>query len=939
MMPSRGERRAWSTSLSMVASFWGASVASIVSASGPPSTPQNRVWPSDLVLETAEEFSAVRQEVCRRSGSRAEEASTVVENAVLAGALFTPSAGWSSRSPGGEGQALDQLLKYRVQNGMVPSALAKVGESCSPAKNRVEAVVGFYEVGEEQNPDDVGKCSREWSTYYLGLFLPYLAPLCLGGLCVLLHFTCCFVACCRCCRRCICCKERGEPRYSSKSKVIFVLALWIGVAVSLFGIGITVNALAFTMHATIDWQLCTGFQLVEEAIYGTTRMRYLGTSRALGNLEEMASTLDFDNDVTKLIRTTFQETGEFAKQQDKLQKRLSHFEDVLKMSGPGFRAFEHRCVFCSLAIGDPQNVIIGFPQTGLLPALMSELNASSSQSMVQIRSYISDVFIGPGLEDLASRVKRAIGAMNILDSALRVSLVETWAQRLPSIDVIESLRIAFFVCLGFLSTVAAVIGTLSFFITKVRARALPDRAPSGKVHCCSWCCLLFFVASGALLLTGVLILFTVFAGEGCIFLRREVFNHEGIARYADLLGLRPTPGGGTAPSKAVRDASAYAAVEIARSCFASNGTGDMLLALGLGKSLEFQPPLSDALYKLDGLVAKPALGERSAEYVEILRDAASRFGGMFTLDPLPVASPATTLDSRSATVANGTLGILALNPNVGMLMIGSTLVPEKVTGPDGRFKEGLNSFASLIAGPGKYTFLHGTAGGGYIITPDLPSASELAALPPTTQNALLYGRAKEHLLASNRSFRCDTLDEEGNSEVRLCGVSAFKDFVSQEVALMQKQMDAASAEARRVEHYFLSDLRADLISVLRRIKELRTLSNCRFLWARIEALDQALCEDVAPNVATSCVNLMALASVAAVGTIIQYKVWRHLKDNKVVGQELARFETTHSRFSLRIQELEDERQRREIQLKAEHQQALEEGFTADGTKIKDDDGT
>ena len=66
--------------------------------------------------------------------------------------------------------------------------------------------------------------------------------------------------------------------------------------------------------------------------------------------------------------------------------------------------------------------------------------------------------------------------------------------------------------------------------------------------------------------------------------------------------------------------------------------------------------------------------------------------------------------------------------------------------PDGlRGLRGLNAYAELIAGPGQYTFLSGTAGGGFVIRPDRPTDTELASLPVEVRNALRYAQNKEQL--------------------------------------------------------------------------------------------------------------------------------------------------------------------------------------------------
>merc|ERR1719502_1162058 len=115
-------------------------------------------------------------------------------------------------------------------------------------------------------------------------------------------------------------------------------------------------------------------------------------------------------------------------------------------------------------------------------------------------------------------------------------------------------------------------------------------------------------------------------------------------------------------------------------------------------------------------MAEPSVGRDTARYITQLRDSAAMFGNLFVLDPLPPEAGGGT---------NGSLGLLELNPNVAGLLLGSTLEPQDTKTPDGQqILKGLNSYAGLIAGPGKYIFEHGTRGGGFIIRPERPTDAE-----------------------------------------------------------------------------------------------------------------------------------------------------------------------------------------------------------------------
>merc|ERR1712178_395617 len=120
--------------------------------------------------------------------------------------------------------------------------------------------------------------------------------------------------------------------------------------------------------------------------------------------------MGFDGTTMHIIRKVIDQTQDFAIKQDQLLRRVEHFTAVMHLSGPTVRAFEHRCAFCSLAIGDKDNVYQGYPPEGLLPAISSGIAKSSSQAMDGIREFTSTRLTGANLTTMASKVKRSIGA-------------------------------------------------------------------------------------------------------------------------------------------------------------------------------------------------------------------------------------------------------------------------------------------------------------------------------------------------------------------------------------------------------------------------------------------------------------------------------------------------------------------------------------------------
>lgn len=699
----------------------------------------------------------------------------------------------------------------------------------------------------------------------------------------------------------MCCRERMEPYEAPKSYVIVSLVLWAGASVGIFGLGSSVHEISLSLHASMNWHLCTAMQLSSEAVGGSSI--FLGTAPGLERLHDISAALDVDGDSIRTLRRVLDSTSDFASRHRALRRRVVHFGDVLRRFGPGFRAFEHRCVFCSLAVGDPDNIVPGFRQEGLVPALLSEIGSSSSEAMNLIRESARERLTGDNLTALARGIKRATGSMEALHTAFQGLLIDNWPRKLPSVDATETIRIGIALLLGISAMAGGIIGWLAFLVTYLRMRNRPDLIPSGKPHCCTWCCG-FCYATGALLLGGGLLGLSVFAGEACTFTRHDLLVSDGLNRYAPVLGLLPRAAGGSAPGEAARALEAELAIGLMRTCLTAEGSGNMLDVLELRDLIAFEPSLTSSFYKLDNFAASNAVGRDTAEILVELRGVAAEFGKVFVLDPLPAA-------------VNGSIGMVELSPNTRDLLLGSGISSNDTKNPDGYTTiRGLNSYAELVAGPGKYKFLHGTAGGGFLITPNRPTDAEMETLPSYVRNALLYGRAKERLLASIDSLSCDRMDGEGLVTERFCSVNEFQQYVSAEVALIKVEASACATEAEAVESLFRNDLKINLLPPLRKLRDIRTSMNCRVLWRRFEDLDSSLCDDLAPTAARGAVQLLALAAVSSMGILVHYKVWRHLKDNKVLKHEVERFEKRLKKFEKQMGKLNQHRH--DLKLKAGH---------------------
>ena len=116
------------------------------------------------------------------------------------------------------------------------------------------------------------------------------------------------------------------------------------------------------MNSQLSHGLCVSVQFASEVIGGTTW--FLGTTRSLQSLSQIAVDLDVDGSAMQTVRQVLNATAVLVERKAAFDLQLSHFQATLQLAGNQFRAYDHRCVFCSLALG-PNGTAAGAYGPGL----------------------------------------------------------------------------------------------------------------------------------------------------------------------------------------------------------------------------------------------------------------------------------------------------------------------------------------------------------------------------------------------------------------------------------------------------------------------------------------------------------------------------------------------------------------------------------------------
>lgn len=690
-----------------------------------------------------------------------------------------------------------------------------------------------------------GDCTSAQTSYLQSLSM-YTAPVLLAVFCALVWHTCCWMSFFRCCRRCCLCQERKSPRSIGACQVMCGGLVIFVCTVAIFACAVAVFDRSNVVSDNLTSMLCTVITMADEALNGSGEMpAFLGIDVGIHRMQMIRKYLDTDSAAMTDVRMILDETSPFSAAMDDLMEKLAHMERVLTVVGR-HKTKEHTCSFCEMAVG---NNATG--EIGLIQELRLEIEQSSASAMRAIQATCTNSLTGTALAQVSTAVAQGGTSLEVFRSGFAGALVETIVDRRGDIRTIEDARHTVFqFTAAFCIVHAWIVGGFAVcFVRRSRAK-YPNPSPSCTTWFCAFCTLFL-----SLTYAGVLLLVCVPIFDSCQFWRYELFTHEGFSDYYRQLNLVERNGGMDG-----------LAVDVMRTCFAPNGTGDILGALNLQQKLYFQQELDEHYMELEDKMAGRVVD--NAKF-ELFVSRAQQYGGLFILDP----------DN-----------LYPLEINAAARMMGSSLDPDDQEMPDGEtVSYGLNTYAGLIAGPGQYSFEHGTSGGGTLITATSPSEAEVSDLPVQQQNALIYARLKEQALTEAGLYRCDTLDTQHHVTEISCDYETYVDSV---LLWAEEVRDAGlllGEEAAIAETLIAEDLALSLNGVLVEVRELRTLFDCRFLYKRWEDFDFSLCNKAMPGMLEGAIGWTTLGIFTVGFLVLHYKIWRHLLDNRVVGEELERF--------------------------------------------------
>lgn len=695
---------------------------------------------------------------------------------------------------------------------------------------------------------DEAACGAALTGYASGLAL-FAVPAACGFVSLLLWSVCCWVASCRCCRRCCLCAERKVPRPAKLWQKCAALVV-LGVStVTVFAGAIAAFGFTGDMSMGVNDMLCRMLTMADETLNGSAdQPAFLGVEQGLNRVAMVQVLLDVDGTAMTDLRAILDDTASFAAALDALTMRMNHMKRVLTVVGQ-HKMLEHTCWFCKFAAGDNAT-----GEAGLLNEIAASIQQSSAQAMRNIQLTAANALTGQPLGQVSSAVGQGYAALETFRRGFGGVFADGYGSYFPQIRAIEDARhtLCRFTCL-FTIVFALVASNGTVVCTRRSSAKYPGSMPSLVTWCCG-----FLAVTSTTLFAGGFILVAVPISEICHFWAYDLQTYDGVAEYYRQIGLFDQ----TSPKKAMDPL----AVDAWRTCYSTNGTGDLLGALQLRDKLDFQRVLHDGFIDLEDKMAGAVV---DVAKFQLLVSQARTFGGLFLLDPGDT---------------------LPLDPGAAPKMIGSSLDPDDRDGPDGEsVVYGLNTYAQLIAGPGRYAFQHGTAGGGKLISATQPTSQSVAGDLVVRQNALVYARYKEKLLSDPSMFRCDLMDSSFRVTEIACNYEQFKAAVTEYAAQVQDAATRLGKETKLAQQRIASDLQNSLEQLMDQAKSLRELFTCRFLRKRWEDFDLSLCSTAMPAMLSGAAAWIVVALGSVMLLVLHYKIWRHLVDNKIIGEESDHF--------------------------------------------------
>ena len=687
-------------------------------------------------------------------------------------------------------------------------------------------------------------------------------------------------ACCRCCRRsrlCFCLRESGPPLNYGRGKKI-TLAVSTLLLISGFVISASFALLANDeIDAGSQGMYCEAFKFVDYTINGyddpTGESSWIGFNPAVQKFSNIGDSLDttFANSVSNIMAST----QNFERDIATLTGLMTLIKSTLG-NPDNYNVGINTCVFCEYCCGTDST---------LLDGLIDGISNGAAGALQNLRTEVRDGLTGQGLDDMKAIFKGAMTPLQQSDDLISNTLGEyIVAKRTDGQDYLAMIKK---IILGI--TLAVIVPGLLLILTFARGvmcsrrSTFSDRSIRPQGPCCascSWCvtCGYSFVV---LLIAGVVLLIGYLLATSCVVM-------QDIATYVDYFAQRMSG-----------DTSQL--VNVVDSCFPAGADGEFTQYITVGgKTLASQLDIgSNVKQYLDDVDAQFVSNPASIVNDPIFEDFAyglDKYGSVFLASeadlrsvypPDPSALPTGDQDTLYEAVSRSIPECADRSPiTVSGTSPSDLLMSAFVNEPTTITFTGLPTVMGTYQSAGLNPSLATCSGN--------PLDMDLSTLTLSEQNPWGPMIDSKSGLKDKTDFSCPSyvtaLDSDGVYQFTTTDQNCnYNDYVLYVAQLHTDLIAAATAVDDEVDPSGVTSVVADLKDNLRTaistsfldpIEEIIEGINCKFVSVVYNEFVNAMCDATVPGMIAVGVSWAALALVGWLVIMLEFYIWRRLKDNQ-----------------------------------------------------------
>jgi hypothetical protein len=647
------------------------------------------------------------------------------------------------------------------------------------------------------------------------------------------------------------------------------------------------------IHDGSEMFLCQAFELGDNVLNGYNSLDgehlFIGIENVGPVVDSIEATVQLGSPTLQSVMAIVGETRPITYALDEFLLYLNHMNTILGDSTNN-DVGNYECIFCQLCCSGNDESMVG--------KAISSISGSVASGLSEARVKVESALTGDNLDNVRSSLSSSDTTINDLklqvESMFDVVLISNKDLFDSIVKYIDLATIIVIASMGLPTLLLLIVVFLGVF--RSREKSLTN--PSEKVRnpCCTSCswCISFLFAFLIFIIAGVL-------GSASYLL----------ASSCDLLVDIDTLVSDVVPRLSADSPSNSQVRDIIRTCATMDGSGDLLGTIQFADNktardaLDISGPINAQFDKLgemaDGMTSSFAINP----HIKSLIDTLVGMGSLFTMkphvmeairsDPSFQLSPGLAAFLGDAVITDLIERSIKSVPDCNdraASSFESTEAGEELAsrmGVQGASLEGLSGFVAAVQAAGIDIGVIGNT---------CPAAF-MSLSPPDVTMAHPFDKFVEYrTFVQSHTFRCDQLvvspdpvsgAPSATINPRTCNWDDWVVYISDLGATLgQKALDIDSIQSTTMDR-ISTDLRSLVQEeVLSKVDSLLNGLDCKFINERYTKTIEALCWKEVPGMIGTAITWLVFACLCWVAIIIEFVIWRHLKDNLSLWYEYSK---------------------------------------------------